>query len=69
VNNRPERNEKLVAAVVSIRGNEGSLSVWHETAMRFELAKVGDGRSERGFGSLCAPMDAIREVSRAGMDT
>lgn len=36
-------DESPVAAVVSIRRDEGSLPVWHEAAMRFELVVAGAG--------------------------
>ena len=43
---RPQRETvdvrgRFVAAVVSIRRNEGSLFDWHETAMRFESGMIG----------------------------
>jgi len=50
---RPQREivgalGRFVAAVVSIRRNEGSLYVWHETVMRFESRMIGLRTSWRG---------------------
>ena len=49
----PELIGWAVAAVVSIRRDEGSPSVWQKTAMRFELTATAYGRLWRGFWGHC----------------
>jgi hypothetical protein len=51
-----------VAVVVSIRRDEGSLSVWQETAMGFELTEVAGEPFGEDVRELGNGRDAVRQA-------
>jgi len=53
---------RFVAAVVSIRRNEGSLFDWHETAMRFESGMIGRRTRWKGNQRAKRSDKTVRQV-------